>query len=366
MKIFQRSLIVLFALCAVCLGGFETEISAQNANPTLLKRTVNVSVKRYLRYWKNPQAAEPVYNTYSWIPQIRFDVLGALPAGGQLYADFETADGKPWLTYKMRTHELADDVSETILIEDTLSDAELEKKAVVTEGVYGFRIRLTGVGAERILLSGKYRVGTYPLDQKIPENKNKKDFYFDFDWQIPFGYLWLNPQNDNENMPSLASLMCFRGANDYTKFEAVLFYNGKEIDKSGVNAANRLKQTMTSAADEASHRWTMWQFDFPKVRGFDLNRNSANNVSAYFFLDKNPGQYEIKVSRDGAPARSMKFAVGKDGKIVDNGIKDKNQLGGVRMIFPVGVIGAADGKWNAAAWKTDGLYGNLAGFAPVQ
>lgn len=350
------------------IGLLGISIAAQeNRSPTLLKRTVNVSVKRYLRYWKNPAAAEPVYDTYSWVPQINFDVLGAISAGGQLYVDFETADGKPWISYKMNTPVLEDDVLENIRIDNSISDEELEKKAIITEGVYPFRIRLKGAGADRVLFSGKYRVGTYLLDQKIPEYKNKKDFYFDFDWQIPFGYLWLNPQNGNQNMPSLASLMCFRGANDNTKIEAVLFYNGKEIDKSGVNAGNRLKQTMTSAADEASHRWTMWQFDFPKVRGFDLDQNSANNTSAYFFLDKNPGEYEIKVSRDGQPARLLKFTVGKDGKIVDNSVKDKNQIGGVRMIIPVTVIGTADGKWNTAAWKTDALYANpLNGFTATR
>lgn len=214
--------------------------AAQNKSPTLLKRTLTVSVKRYLRYWKNPSAAEPVYDTYSWIPQISFDVLGVLPAGSQLYADFETADGKPRISYKMNTPVLEDDVLENIRIDNSISDEEMKKKAIITEGVYPFRIRLKGAGADRVLFSGKYRIGTYLLDQKIPEYKNKKDFYFDFDWQIPFGYLWLNPQNGNQNMPWLSTLMCFRGANDYTKFEAVLFYNGKEIDKSGVNASNRL------------------------------------------------------------------------------------------------------------------------------
>ena len=251
-KILTFNFIALMLVGLLCISA-----AAQNSSPTLLKRTVNVSVKRYLRWWKNPAAAEPVYNTYSWVPQINFDVLGVVPAGGQFYAELDTADGKPRISYKMLTHELEDDVLENIRIDNSISDEELEKKAIVTEGVYPFRIRLKGAGADRVLFSGRYRVGTYLLDQKIPEYKGKKDFYFDFDWQIPFGYLWLNPQNGNQNMPSLASLMCFRGANEYTKVEAVLSYNGKEIDKSGVNASDRIKQTMTSAADEVSHRWTM-------------------------------------------------------------------------------------------------------------
>ena len=355
------------AIIFVSLLGISAA-AQENSSPTLLKRTINVSVKRYLRWWKNPSAAEPVYNTYSWVPQIKFDVLGAIPAGSQLSAEFDTADSKPWINYKMFTRELEDDVMETIKIDNSISDDELEKKAIVSEGVFPFRIRLKNAasGADRVLFSGKYRVGTYALDQKIVEFKGKKDFYFDFDWQIPFAYLWLNPQS-NQNMPWVSTLMCFRGASESTKMEAVLFYNGKEISKSGADSANRVKQTMTSAADEVPYRWTMWQFEFVNVRGFDREQNSANNTSALFFLDKNPGEYEIKVSRDGQPARLLKFTVGKDGKIVDNGVKDKNQIGGVRMIFPVTIIGTADGKWNAAAWETDALYGNpLVGFTAVQ
>ena len=31
-----------------------------------LKRTVQITPRRYLRWWQNPSAAEPVYNTWSW------------------------------------------------------------------------------------------------------------------------------------------------------------------------------------------------------------------------------------------------------------------------------------------------------------
>lgn len=358
--------ILTFNFIALLLTGMlGISAAAQNSSPTLLKRTVHVSIKKYLRWWKNPAAAEPVYNTYSWVPQIRFDVLGVLPANSQLTAEFDTTDGKPWLSYKMETPELEDDVQKTILIQDEISDSELEKKAIVTEGVYPFRIRLKSGGADRILFSGKYKVATYTPDQKIPEYKGKKEFYVDFDWQIPFGYLWLNPQVD-EKVPQLATLMCFRGTNESNKMEAFLFYNGKQISKKEAFGGNYIKQTMSSPIDDPLYRWQMWQFVFDDVRGFNKSQ-SANDYSSQFFLDKNPGEYEIKVMREGQLARAMKFTVGADGKIVDNGVKDKNRIGGVRMIFPVGVIGTADGKWNAAAWKTDALYANpLVGFTAIQ
>ena len=71
---------VLLLLLAVPAGAFITR-PAPAAGPTLLKRTVAISAKRYLRYWPNPSAAEPRYNTWSWTPQIDFQILGPVPGG---------------------------------------------------------------------------------------------------------------------------------------------------------------------------------------------------------------------------------------------------------------------------------------------
>jgi hypothetical protein len=92
-------------------------------------------------------------------------------------------------------------------------------------------------------------------------------------------------------------------------------------------------------------------------------RPSAINISDIFFMSQKAGEYEVKVLRDGELARSAKFSVGPDGRLVDNGITQKNSLGGLAMILPVKVIGTGDGQWDANAWKTDAFYGNpLSGF----
>ena len=357
----MKKILTFNFIALMFIGLLGISAAAQNSSPTLLKRTVNISVKRSTRWWKTPTAAEPVYNTYSWVPQIQYTVLGAISPGSQMFAEFDTPDGKPWLKYKMKTRELEDDVQDIVLIEDTMTDDELEKKGIVGEGVFPFRIRLKNAiaGTDRVMFSGKYRVATYIPDQKIPENKGKKEYYIDYDWQIPFGYLWLNPEVE-QDVPQLAAATCFRGADSSeSKIEAFLFYNGKQISKKTASA----KETLNPYVETPYH-WQMWQFTFDNVRGFN-HQQSANDFSSQFFLDKNPGDYEIKVLRDNQLARVIKFTVGKDGKIVDNGIKDKNQLGGVRMIVPVSVVGAADGKWNMNAWKTDGLFGNLTGFTAI-
>lgn len=352
---FQTVIISTIFAAAIGLTGFAGDTLAQG-QPTLLKRTVQVTPKRFLRYWKNPSAAEPVYNTYSWVPQIQFDILGPTESGGKFYVEFDMPDGKPWVKYNMRTPEIGDDIWETIKME-TISESDLEKKAILNEGVFPFRIKVKNAlsGTDKVFFSGKIKVGTYLLDQNIPDYKGKKDFYIDYDWHLPTAYIWLNPRDD-EHVPQLATGICLRGKVDSSKLEAYLFYNGRQIAKKGANE-NNLTARMSSAADEPSHRWTIWEITFTDVRGFNQSP-SANSYVSQFFLDKNPGEYEIKVMRDNQLSRSIKFSVGRDGKIVDTGIGKLASIGGVRMIFPAQILGTADGNYNPVAWKTEFLFYN--------
>jgi hypothetical protein len=347
--------IILFIIALMILS-----VSVEAA-PVILKRTIQVTPKRFLRYWKNPKAAEPVYDTYSWIPEIRFEALGPIESGEKLYAEFDTPDGKPWMKVNFRTPSLDADGWEVIKA-DSVEDSVLEKQAITSEGVFPFRIKMKNAlsGTDATLFSGKFKVGTYLLDQKIADYKNKKDFFIDYDWHLPLAYVWLNPISD-ENIPQLATQICLRGEVDPAKLEAYLFYNGKQIAKQP-GSSNGERQRYSSAANEPSHRWQIWEFTFTDVRGFNRSESSAQFPRS-FFLDKNPGEYEIKIMRDNQLSRSIKFMVGADGKIVDTGIAKTANLGGVRMIVPAKISGTADGQYNAKAWQTEALFFNpLSGF----
>lgn len=350
----MRKINILILILAFFTG------SASAAEMTLLKRTIQITPRRFLRFWKDPKAAEPVYNTYSWVPKIEFEVLGPIESGSKLYVEFDKPDGKPWMTVDMRTPALDEDVWEAIR-GDYPDDYALEKLAITEPGTVKFRIKMKPSG--QVLFAGSFKVGTYLLDQKIPDYKNKKDFFVDYDWHLPVAYVWLNPISDEE-VPQLSTQVCLRGAVDSAKLEALLFYNGKQVSRVAGSTYSQ-KQIFTSGADEPSHRWAIWEFTFATVRGFNRS-SSANSYSGMFFLDKNPGEYEIRVMRDGQAARSIKFPVGSDGKIVDNGVAKNAKLGGVRMIVPAKIGGTADGPYNATAWQTEALFGNpLAGFAPT-
>jgi hypothetical protein len=336
----------------------------QAAEPSLLKRTINITPRRFLVHWKNPAASEPVYNTWSWVPVINFAVNGPVPGGSQITVEFDTPDGKPWLTYKMKTPTLEPDFWETVEMEDPRHDAHAKQAITTPAGLFPFRIKiknaLSGTGAT--LFSGKYKISTYAPDQKIPEYKGKREFYVDEDWRLPMAWLWLDPTK-NEDAPILKTQIWFRNTDDSDKVEAFLFHNGKQIASS--LAGSDPETTLTNGVDEQPYRWLLHTFYFYKTRGLTPETDPQRYPEAHF-LDKNPGEYEIKVVRGGDLARSLKFTVGADGKIVDNGVVKQNKIGGIRMLVPVQVIGAGDGKWDANAWKTDAFYGNPpAGFAAV-
>ncbi len=349
----MKKLSIIFAILLF------TTVSALANEVTLLKRTIFVTPQKFLRYWKNPKAAEPVYNTNSWYPNIKFDVLGPIESGGKLYVEFDKANGTPWMKVNMFTPTLEDDVWETIMPERIDSAIE-EKLASIEVGTFNFRIKLKNAqgGTDKLLFSGKYKVNQLSLDQKIPENKGKKEFMVDYDWHLPLSYVWVNPEID-QDVPFISTQICLKGNIEPSKQEAYLFYNGKQISKS---LNTNPKNVMTSGADEPHHRYSILQYDFMNIRAFNQSQ-SMNDFSQNFFIDKNKGNYEIRVMRSGQVVRTINFTVGKDGKIVDNGIGKNAKIGGVRMIFPAKISGILDGTFNATAFQTDALFGNpLSGF----
>ena len=338
--------------------------AAQSNQPYLLKRTIAVQPRRFLRWWKNPSAAEPVYDTRSWAPEIRFAINGPIASGSQITVEFDTADGKPWFTQKMRTPILDADRWDDVKDVEGMDLDALEKKGITAQsGFFPFRIRLKNAleGTDTVLFSGKYKISTYTPNQSIPENKGKKEFYVDEDWRLPMSWLWLNPQN-NEDAPILCLQTWFKNSDSSDEIEAFLFHNGKQIVNSRSMSP---EQVLTNGDDEKPFRYSLRMFYFSTVRGFNQNQHGAYRDN--FFLDKNPGEYEIKIMRKGELARSLKFTVGADGKMKDNNVTAANKIGGIRSLVPIQVIGTADGNWNKTAWRSDAFYGNaLSGFTAVQ
>jgi hypothetical protein len=350
-------------------GGTQTTASnnptAASTEASILRRTLNVKPRRFGRWWRNPAAAEPVYDTFCWAPEIEFSIYGPVASGSQIYVEWDKADGTPWFTQRMSTPTLAADYYDEVKHVEDLSFDALEKKAITTPaGIFPFRIKLKNAlaGTEQLLFAGKYRMENYIPDQKIPEYKGKKDFYSNEDWRIPMAWLWLNPIK-NEDAPILNAQMWFKASENSDKFEAFLFYGGKQILASLAMSAD---ETLNNGDDARQNRYSLRTFYFSTVRGFNKAAYPEQYQSS-FFQDKNPGEYEIKVLRNGELSRSFKFNVSPEGKVVDNGIAKNNKVGGMRWIIPQKIHGSADGTWNKSAWNTDAFYGNpLNGFTALQ
>ncbi len=345
---------VLLCLLFVPLVASPKNYSTQQPGPTLLKRTVAISARRFLRHWPNPAAAEPKYNTWSWVPKVEFEVIGPVPGGSQWMFEVSTPDGKPWVSYKLPTQEVTNDEVLTIKGPE-MDDGELEKKAITQTGLFPYKLTLKNAlaGTNEVFLQGKFKVATYAPDQAIPEYKGKQEFYVVQDWRLPVGFIWYDPRMDEE-VPTLNFQMWFRGTRTADKMEGVLFYKGQQI---GTSNSNQVAEISTGVGDPEG-RWQLWEFNFPRVRGFNKG-SSATRYDGMFFLDKNPGDYEIKVLRTQKLARSGAFAVGADGMVVDNGIAKQNKMGGIRMVLPVKILGDLDVKYDPLSWKSDTIYGNL-------
>jgi len=90
-------------------------------------------------------------------------------------------------------------------------------------------------------------------------------------------------------------------------------------------------------------------------------------IKAHHALTKNPGEYEVKVLRQGTLSRTIKFTVGPDGNLSDNGFAASIGVAWPNfVIVPVAVLDNQDGTWDRNAWKTEVFYGNtLKGFTPA-
>jgi hypothetical protein len=319
-----------------------------------LKASIIVRANRLQRFWKAPDTD----NYWSWMPEVSFVVVGPVNTGSAFVIDFTNELGAPWYSVDCDTNTIATGAWQKI--GTPAITTHIDNRTTLSTGTFGFTIRLKNElsGTNEKVFSGKFKVAKFHVGNNLPAFKNQFEYVVDQDWNLPIGYLYFNTASD-QNMPPVNISMWFRGELDDTKLAAYLFYNGKQIGSTKEQAGGAAYDSAIFAnSHEGNTRWERWKFSWGQVRGWNVDTSSANNTSSIFFLNQNPGEYEVKVLREGDLARVTKFTVGTDGKLVDNGISQKNNLGGYSMILPVKVIGTGDGQWDPNAWKTDAFYGN--------
>lgn len=182
-------------------------------------------------------------------------------------------------------------------------------------------------------------------------------YYVDHDWILPVGLIW-NEGTQSGNV-QLGASMWFKGVAG--EKAAYLFYKGKQVASTKESGdAIPVVELSTFDNDTGDPRWERIDFKWYPANFTSLEGSTHPSI---FFLDKNPGDYEVKVLCGGALCRETKFSIGPDGKFVDNGIAAANRINTPALLVPVKVVGTLDGQWQPMAWKTEAYYGNpLQGF----
>ena len=336
-----------------------------DAGATIDKTSVQVTTRRHTAYRGNAGQRRDE-STWSWTPRVSFRVNGPIASGVQLAVEFLLPGGKTWVKFDCPTRAVGD--GEWWQVDNAGNELPEEHGSVVT-GPVDFKISLRNEleGSNRALFTGTVKIKKFHVGNDQPAFKNNFDFYVDQDWNLPVGYVFAaEPVRDGSSesfteFAPLCSALWFRGDPPEKDLSAHLFYKGKEIastDSQGeING-----EVLNSSFEESPYIWSRKRISFSRVLVF--NREDPDNHPDAFRLDKNPGEYEIKVLRRGRLARVLKFGVGSDGRLVDTGLAAQNALGTRRLVVPVQVLGAEDGTWDSSAWKADAFYGNrLTNFA---
>jgi hypothetical protein len=312
---------------------------------------------------------------WSWVPLVTYRVNGPIPSGGQLYVEY-TVPGAPAVRFDCRTEETpADRWWKT-----TCGGREgvPEEKATTYTGPFNFAIKMRNelAGSDTPLFTGKAKVAKVHSNEiKTGKFANHFVYYVDHDWQLPIAYVYYT-QDDLKGWDRPILNVAFWVRGEAYNLDPHLFYQGKEVGRILYEGTQVGKPSCESDVDNnTTHfvdekdapqkaKWARVRCTFNNVRGWDRS-GEAWGFGPPHLMDKNPGEYELKVLWNNKLARSVKFTVPSGAKL-DNSLAASNKLGTDRLIVPVQIIGDQDGTWNRTAWKTDAFYGNpLTGFTAL-
>jgi hypothetical protein len=336
---------------------------------TINKPSVQVRLQVHKGYKGDPE-------TWSWTPVINFRVNGPFSPGGAVSVEY-SLPGKSW-KFDCQVEEAGPG---WLGVRDCGQNPP-DDQAVTYTGPVDFKINLRNEleGKSATLLSGKFKVDKFHEGVvDLPKFKNNFVYYVNYDWVMPIAYVydeWVynweyaGPLNRyGSTVPDLSSshLMAafsFRGTNKgviYSKYAAYLYYKGQMVAEAIPESAVCEVLNVPESNQDSPNAYCRSVFTFSKALLWakDLSLVAPDHFPMY----KNAGEYEIKVLQNGRLARTAKFTMGSDYKIVDTGIGKQNNLGTLRVVVPAQIIGDQDGQWDRNAYKTDAFFGNpLTGF----
>jgi hypothetical protein len=341
-------------------------VSAQTINKT----SVQVRLQVHKGFKGDPE-------TWSWTPVINFRVNGPFSPGGALSVEY-ALPGKTW-----KFDCQVEDAGPGWLGARDCGQNPPEDQAVTYTGLVDLKINFRNEleGKSATLLTGKFKVDKFHEGVvDLPKFKNNFVYYVNYDWVLPIAYVYdewiynweyagaLNRYGTtvpNMSRSHLMAAFSFRGTNKsviYSKYAAYLYYKGQMVAEAVPESAVCEILNTPETNQDSTNAYCRSVFSFQKAMLWD-KEPTVMEPGFYYEMYKNPGEYEIKVLQNGKLARTAKFTFGSDYKIVDTGIAKQNNLGTLRVVIPVQIIGEQDGQWDRNAYKTDAFYGNpLTGF----
>jgi hypothetical protein len=296
--------------------------------------------------------------TTGWLPKIDFYVNGPVESGARLRVEFAYPGKANWLACEPTTNPVA--AGDYIHV--WCNGPFQEKDRSTYTGNVDFTIKMFNelAGTNKTLFTGKFNV------KKAPPNTTKKTdfvYFVDYDWTLPIGYLWASTNDYGAGLPMFRVTFWLRGNPNAADPDPHIFYQGKEIAGDYPDCTRGLVIEPTQYVDENTLPKPIW-VNYTCYFGKLAVTNQTREHQDFFRLDKNPGEYEFKLLRNGRLSRSIKFTVHPDGSF-DNGIASANKLHPSTIIVPATVLGDQDGAYDKNAYKAGAFWGHpLTGFIP--
>lgn len=154
---------------------------------------------------------------------------GPISSGSQLYVEFTVPGTGPWVKFDCHT----EPIQTGYWWKTECGGRDIpENKGLLYTGPVSFAIKMRNelMGADSTLFNGKMKVAKARTNEVGPKAANKFVYYVDHDWNLPIGYVYLEPDGVYAwTKPTLHVSFWIRG--EATRIEPHLFYQGKEVGK---------------------------------------------------------------------------------------------------------------------------------------
>jgi hypothetical protein len=129
------------------------------------------------------------------VPQLKLRVNGPIASGSQIYAEFSAGAG-PWVKFDCKTEETQ--AARWWQVECGARDGIAEDKGLTYTGPITFTIKMRNElagGGDLTLFNGKAKVAKVRSNETGPNFVNHFVYYVDQDWNLPIGYMFLEPDD---------------------------------------------------------------------------------------------------------------------------------------------------------------------------